>query len=341
MNDFFQTVRSYLLEYLPRQRCYKENTAKSYRIALNLLVTYLRTEKKMSVSQIDFDVFDRNLILEYLDWLQETRRCSAATRNHRLMVLRAFFDYAGVIDCTQIALHNEVKKIPPQNTPGKIVEFLSEDALKALLAQPDTNKKIAFRNRFFMILMYETAARCDELLSLKVCDLRLNSRHPIVHLTGKGGKVRPVGLFPKTVEHTRLYLERLHPDSSTHKDHYLFYTNLHGPNKAMSIDTVETFVRDYGEAARKVCPELPERTHPHQLRHTRAIHLYRDGMPLAVLSEFMGHADTETTKIYAYADAEMKRAAMEKSEHLRKGVPAPEPIWKGDDDMILELSGLK
>jgi len=341
MNDFFKTIRSFLLEYLPKQKCCKKNTVKSYRNALNLLVEYLRTEKGLTISQIDFDLFDRNLILGYLDWLENVRGCGATTRNQRLMVLRSFFKYAGVLDCAQVALHLEVKEIPTKNVPGRIVEFLTEDALQALLAQPDARKRIGLRNRFFMTLMYETAARCDELLSMKVCDLRLNTRHPIAYLTGKGDKTRSVALLSKAVEHCKQYLKMFHSDVGTSKDDFLFYTVIHGVRQEMSEDNAEAFMKKYGEAARKVCPEVPERVHPHQLRHTRAIHFYRDGMPLALLSEYLGHASVETTKIYAYADTEMKRAAMEKAEHLRKGVPVPEPIWKDNEDMILELSGLK
>lgn len=182
MNDFFKAVRGYLLEYLPKQRCCSENTIKSYRNALNLLVEYLRTEKQLTVSHIDFSLFNRNLILEYLDWLENVRNCGATTRNQRLMVIRAFFKYAGV------ALQFEAKGIPTKKTPGRIVEFLSEDALQTLLSQPDVRKRTNLRNRFFMTLMYETAARCDELLSMKVRDLRLDVRHPVVYLTGKGTK---------------------------------------------------------------------------------------------------------------------------------------------------------
>lgn len=46
MNDFFHAVRSFLLEYLPNQRCFSENTVRSYRQALNLFILYLRTEQK-------------------------------------------------------------------------------------------------------------------------------------------------------------------------------------------------------------------------------------------------------------------------------------------------------
>ena len=76
------------------------------------------------------------------------------------------------------------------------------------------------------------------------------------------------------------------------------------------------------------------------LRHTRAMHLYRQGMPLALLADFLGHASIEATRIYAYADAEMKRAAIDKANPLSDQTASPQPVWGGDEDLILKLSGL-
>lgn len=64
-------------------------------------------------------------------------------------------------------------------------------------------------------------------------------------------------------------------------------------------------------------------------------------MPLALLSEFLGHANVETTKIYAYADTEMKRVAIQKGEKARGAIPDAEPIWKNDDQMLRKLCGLR
>ena len=86
---------------------------------------------------------------------------------------------------------------------------------------------------------------------------------------------------------------------------------------------------------------MPANLHPHMMRHTRAMHLYRSGMPLELLSQYLGHADVETTLIYAYADTEMKREAIRKADVVRDGKEVPVEIWADNEDMILKLSGLK
>jgi hypothetical protein len=71
------------------------------------------------------------------------------------------------------------------------------------------------------------------------------------------------------------------------------------------------------------------------------MHLYRAGMPLAVLTEWLGHADPETTLIYANADTEMKRHALEKANSASAHNPPPPALWHNREDIIQRLCGLK
>jgi site-specific recombinase XerD len=300
----------------------------------------LREEKQLKLEQIDFNIMDRPLILGFLEHLEIRRNCSVTSRNQRLMALRSFFKYAGMTDCVYAALYLTVGDIPLKKGIVKTVDFLSEEALSTLLSQPDTNRRIGMRNQFFMILLYDTAARCGEILNLKVRDLRLETEHPMVYLTGKGNKMRTVPLMKRTVAHCYRYLEVFHGKVERDLDEYVFYTKNHNRRNPMSADTVAAFMKACGESARVKCHDMPNRVHPHLLRHTRAMHYYRNGMPLALLAELLGHADPETTKIYAYADTEMKRVAMEKADAKRTVDQTPIPIWENNEEMVLKLSGL-
>jgi len=341
MNDFFRLIRKYLLEYLPKQRCFSENTVTSYRQGLNLFVSYLRDVMQIPTNRINFPDCTRDVVLGYLDWLGSERGCSPTSVNQRLMILRSFFKYAGETDCAYTAFGFDVAAVPTRKTQGKVIDFLSEQALKTLLAQPDMRKRTEHRNRFFMILMYDAAARCGELLNLKLRDIRIDDKPPVVYLHGKGDKTRIVPLLPETVEHFQRYIQAFHGRPPYDKDAFVFYTKSHNTKTQMSADTVALFMKKYGDAALEKCSDMPEHIHPHMLRHTRAMHLYRQGMPIHLLSEFLGHASYETTKIYAYADTEMKRLAIEKADVLRDGMPPPVQLWADDDETLLVLAGLR
>lgn len=80
---------------------------------------------------------------------------------------------------------------------------------------------------------------------------------------------------------------------------------------------------------------------PH-FRHSRAIHLYRGGMPLSLVWEWLGHAQLETTLIYAYADTNMKREAIEKATSKSNPLICSnvKPMWQDNESMIKRLYGL-
>jgi site-specific recombinase XerD len=93
--------------------------------------------------------FDGHVVMGFLDWLEHERGCAATTRNQRLMALRAFFSYAGFLDCVHLATSLALAAIPAKKTPTTIADPLSEAALKALLQQPDTTTIAGRRNQVF------------------------------------------------------------------------------------------------------------------------------------------------------------------------------------------------
>ena len=58
-------------------------------------------------------------------------------------------------------------------------------------------------------------------------------------------------------------------------------------------------------------------------------------MPLALLSEFLGHVEIETTRVYAYADTEMKRNAIQKACAHGNANLEEQPIWHDEGKMAL------
>jgi len=341
--EFFTTIRDFITVFLPKQKCCSPLTIKSYRETITLLLEFLKQTKNIPYSKIVFTLFDYSLITEFLEWVENSRNCSTSTRNQRLAVLKSFFKYAGIRNPARIACSIEISNIPSKKAPATIVDFLSESALKSLLQQPDTTKKRGIRDQFFMILMYDVAGRIQEILDLSVGDIAVGSRHPYVRITGKGSKQRLVPLMEKTVKHFQYYLELFHPVEKRSYDDPLFFTIVHGKRHRMSPDNASSFMMRYGKSAKEVCSEVPDRVHPHQLRHSRSIHLYRGGMPMPLLAEFLGHADIKTTNVYAYADTEMKRIAIRAATNPNNAFETELPAWKteNDEELLKVLFGLK
>jgi len=339
---FFEMIRNYLTDFLPLVRNVSPHTVQAARDSLNLLIDYCLYARGISLTKIDLNIVGNTaFISEFLAWLREERKCGDATLNQRLSCIRGFFRYAAYEDVACVSLYHSLLAIPQRKVPkNKTVEFMSEEALKAVLSFPDLNTRIGLRDTFYMTLMYDSAARNSEMISLKVKDV-VDGKAPYMLAYGKGRKRRSIPLMPKTMEMFRQYMKRFH--EICQPDDYLFYTKHNEEVFPMSPDNVAKFIARYADQTRQVCPEVPAHVHPHMFRRSRAMHLYRSGMPLALLAEFLGHENPETTLVYASADIEMKRKAIEKaSSHLTLDDKfASVPVWEDNDEMIRKLYGLK
>ncbi len=190
-----------------------------------------------------------------------------------------------------------------------------------------------------MIFLYDTGARIQEALDVKICDLRID-KTPTVTLHGKGGKIRVVPLMKDTVEHLKNYMGVFHKDETWFSPEWLFYVERKGIRSAMCDDTARLRIQKYAEQARESCPDVPERVHPHLWRHTRAMHLYQHGMDLTLISQWLGHKQVETTLIYAYADTEAKRKAIEKAMGSDSSGTKPGNYTVDDEETLKRLYGL-
>ena len=333
---FWRYVRDYLTVYLPKVRGLSPRTADSYRHSLALFCTFLKETNGVTFLKVSFEHIRRELVLAFLRWLQEHRHCKIPSCNLRLCSLKSFLKYCADVDIGLYAIYQEVKNIPLTKTARTPVGHLSDAAFKALLAQPDTRTAKGIHNRMIIMLLYDTGTRVQELVDIMIADLHLQAQNTFITVTGRGNKTRNIPLMDRTVAHLKEYLRRFHAVAPDATGRPLFYSNRSGMPQALSTDAVSIILKNYGEAARKACPEVPERVHPHLIRHTRAMHLYRSGMPLSYIAEFLGHASMTTTEIYATAGIEMLRGALEKAdpEGLNES-----PAWKAEES-LKRLCGL-
>lgn len=205
--QFFTVVSSFLNVYLVKNRSCSSNTVKSYEDALNLLFTFLEGTKDIPRQRVSWSHFTRQNIQEFVDWLEKVRNCSRQTQLQRLAAIRSFVRYGGIVDLRVIAIQADVERIRYRKPPPALVGYLTKEELSIFLAQPNCKKRTGFRNMVFLVLMYDTAARCQEMLDLRIQDLVLHRISPCVYFTGKGNKTRVVPILPKTAEHLRSYLK--------------------------------------------------------------------------------------------------------------------------------------
>ena len=166
----------------------------------------------------------------------------------------------------------------------------------------------------YEVLMYDSAARVQELSDLALEDLHLDQKHPFITLTGKGRKTRNVPIMNKTLEHLEAYLLEFHSKTAKIAESVpLFYSFRDGVPHSLSTDSISLILKKSAEKVRQNCvaAEMPKEIHCHLIRKTRAMDLYRHGIPLQIIMQILGHESASTTSsFYAFATVEMLHEAI-------------------------------
>ena len=144
---------------------------------------------------------------------------------------------------------------------------------------------IYIKHKCILYLLYSTGVRCEELINLRVEDIKLDNNIILIN-KGKGEKSRIVSLSEKVKKLILVYLQKEKPYI------YLFEGQRGGRYSASSVQrVVKNAVLKAG---------IDKRVTPHMLRHSFATHLHDTGMDIRNIQKLLGHSSTKTTEIYTY-----------------------------------------
>lgn len=307
--NFARIITQYLSTYLPGERNLSSNTIRSYRDAIKQMLNFFIDSYGLKPEKIVLEDITANRIKDFLIWLEKEKDVSISTRNQRLAAIQSFLRYAQSEYPEILYESQKVLGIPYKKRHIPAIQYLSMECLKLLLEQPDTLTKKGRRDLAIISTLYDTGARIQELIDIKVCNVRLSSPATIT-LTGKGNKTRCIPLMEKTRELLNSYMEENHLLDNGRQQFYLFHNSR---LESFTRPGISYILNKYFEKAKQDNPEIlfPETIHPHMLRHTKAIHLLESGVNLIYIRDLLGHVSVTTTEIYLRAETELKRIALE------------------------------
>lgn len=299
-------VEGFFTKRLVAQRNVSANTIAAYRDTFRLLFVFAEQKLHRAPSQLNVAHLNAELICSFLDGLERKRHNSAKTRNLRLAAIRSFFRYAAMEVPEHGALIQRVLAIPPKRCDGKIVGFLTQAEVTAILAAVDQSTWCGRRDCAMLLVMMQTGLRLAEVTGLRQKDVVLGpGAH--VHCQGKGRKERCTPLTRSTAKVLKAW-QSLRCDTS---DTYLFPSSRGG---RLSHDAMQDLVTKHVLAARSQCPSLTGRKiTPHMLRHTAAMELLQAGIDRSLIAIWLGHESVDTTQIYLDANLSMKEQVLAQS----------------------------
>ena len=308
MTDFAKYLENFFIKYLIGECGSSKHTIRAYRDSFTLLLMFMKQEKRINADKLELKHFNKEVILDFLLWLEQEHNNSISTRNQRYAAIRSFCKYLQYEDPTRIKEWQTIRSIKLKKSINKTIDYISIDGIKLLLNQIPINARDSRRDLAMLALLYDSGARVQELIDLTPSCIRREVPFHVL-LTGKGHKQRIVPLQKEQIILLEQYINDYGLNRPERELCPLFFNRV---GEKLTTAGVTYVLKKYADSARLVNPDLiPITTSPHCLRHSKAMHLLQSGVNLVYIRDFLGHKSIQTTEIYARADSKQKREALE------------------------------
>ena len=328
--SFASLVQQFFTEYLVAQRALSPCTIASYRDTMLLFLDFARHRLGKMPTALNLIDITPDLILAFLDHLEQQRQNSARSRNLRLTALRAFLKFAARRDVSSFFVIEQALGVPMKRFERPMLGFLSREEMLAVIGQPG-DTWTSQRDHLLLAMLYNTGARVSEIIGVKVGDIVLGES-ACVHLRGKGRKQRSTPLWKSTAQEIGVWLQR---NPMLGADAALL------PNRdgfAMTRCNVTQRLNIAVAGAAQTHISLTKRSiSPHTIRHTTAMHLLQSGVAFSVIALWLGHESTITTHRYVEADLAMKEKALAR---LQEPDTIPCRYHPADDELMRFLQSI-
>lgn len=292
---FIVDFRNYLIGIKNCSKQYVTNIVTTLQQFLNFINVHKYNNKydkinKMSLN--DIRALVNSDIYSFIYFLAENHY-KIGSRILKIEHLRTFFDFLYRIEHTVFT--QPFKKIKREkNIYLKLPNYLSLNESKKLLQlYANSTKPNEIRDNAILHIFLNCGLRVSEVSNLNISDFNFDEDKFII--LGKGNKERVGYLNKPTKEALMRYLEireKLTPKFEKDKD-ILFLSN---KKSRMFTSTIRRMIK---KAYKKVGIDEDEYS-AHTLRHTCATLMYKNGIDINTIREFLGHVQIDTTEIYTH-----------------------------------------
>jgi len=286
------------LDSLWMEKGLSQNTLDSYRRDLEAFAAFIQDKGKtlLNVSRED--------LLQYLSF-RLSKGLKARSTARALSCLRSLYRY--------LLRENRINEDPTLRVENPklgrpLPDTLTEQDVERLLAAPNLETAIGFRDRTMLEVLYACGLRVTELVKLTVHEVNL--RQGVIRVVGKGSKERLIPMGEESIAWVIRYMQEVRPDllKKSQLEEVMF------PSNRGSVMTRQAFwyrIKEHAATA-----GISNKLSPHTLRHAFATHLLNHGADLRVVQLLLGHSDLSTTQIYTHV-AQHRMKELHRAHHPR------------------------
>lgn len=304
MTPLAPDLSAFLQNHLPHERGASPHTIASYAHAFTLLLRFAAARFKRQPSDLMIEDLDVGLVRAFLEHIEEGRDNTARSRNARLSAIKAFFRFVEHRQPACLEQAMMIRALPVKRTDSRLIDYLTREEIRALLAAPDIRTRGGLRDRAMLHLAYAAGLRASELLAMRMEDFPDRSLSS-VRVLGKGRRERILPLWKETQAALRAWLAVRPGDQGPE----LF---LNRDGKRMSRDGFAYRLQLHVTKAAKTVPSITGKSvTPHVLRHSCAMHTLQATGDVRKVALWLGHASIQTTEMYLRADPTEKLALLD------------------------------
>lgn len=284
--------------YLLTEKRVAHNTFAAYKRDIEQFEQFLHSKNKE---------FDQSLSPEDIkDFLQElhNEQLHASSIARKISALKTLFQYVH----QHLSWPNHAEHIIFPKIEKRLPKYLSEQEIEQLFIAAENDRSDAgIRNKVMLYLLYVSGMRISELTKLKRSNIHFDTG--FIAITGKGGKGRMIPLPQGMLVALKEYMQTVHSAfvAKGRQTDYLFPIIYAGKIKPISRQALWGILNDLWEKT-----GIKKNISPHQLRHSFATHMLKNGANLRSLQLLLGHENLSTVQIYTHVEKSYARNIYDK-----------------------------
>ena len=333
-------LNQFFVQYLPRIKGSSEKTIQAYRDTYRLLLPFAADYHQIKIASLRIEHLTVEMIIAFLNHLEEKRKNTARTRNLRLVAIKSLAKMVRFMHPQYRKLSEQILAIPQKRMQKKLIGYLYPEEIMDVFKVVDLKKNEGFRDYCLLHLLFDSGARATEVATLNID--YFDAHNQTLAILGKGNRFRQIELWPKTCELITLYVQKYR---STPKPLYRHRLFINQRGQAFTRSGIHRLCKKY---LHLVLPQkrLQHINPAHSFRHSQAVHMLCSGKSITDIKNRLGHENINSTMVYLHMDLTHKRSVQKKfiqyAHSTLKHDPKLDELidWDHKEDILAWLDSL-